>query len=87
MRQFDKDKLRKELIEVLSAYLQDPADTQMKKRARMLHNSFGTAGHLVDQPMKDAISMLVGIGWDLPAPPKPHKDNVEKLIFELASKK
>jgi len=87
MRQFDRDKLRRELIEIYSAYIKNPTDIQMKKRARMLHTAYGSAGPKVDKFMRRAISLLVDIGWDLPEPPKPSKEAVEQLVFALASRK
>lgn len=86
MRQFDTDRLRKELISIYTDYLRDPADIGMKKRARMLHTAYGNSGPSLDRPMRHAINTLVEVGWDLPAPPKPTRDEVKKLLFLLASR-
>jgi hypothetical protein len=80
-------KLRKDLIEVYSAYLKDPKDGAMKLRARKLHEEHGNTGPWMDKVIRHAINMLVDIGWDLQAPPKPTKEEVEGLIFLLASGK
>jgi hypothetical protein len=80
-------RLRKELMEVYSAYLRDPNDGAMKNRARKLHEEHGNTGPHMDRALRHAINMLVDIGWDLPAPPKPTKEEVEGLIFLLASGK
>ncbi len=58
----------------------------MKKRARMLHTAYGNSGPSLDRPMRHAINTLVEVGWDLPAPPKPTRDEVKKLLFLLASR-
>jgi len=87
MREFDREKLRQELIGIYSDYLKNPTDIEMKKRARILHTAYGNAGSAVDKFMRHAVSMLVNIGWNLPAPPKPSKEVVEKLIFALAARK
>lgn len=87
MRKFDRDKLRQQLIEIYSAYVKDPTDFQMKKRARMLHTAYGNSGKVVDKFMRHAVSMLVNIGWDLPEPPKPSRVVIEKLVFALAARK
>jgi hypothetical protein len=87
MRQFDREKLRKELIQIYSDYLKDPTDIDMKKRARMLHTSYGNAGKLVDKVMRQAVNTLVNIGWNLPEPPKPSKKAVQKLVYSLAARK
>ena len=83
----DRDQLRKDLIEIFSSYVKDPADFQMKRKARRLHTTFGNAGDLVDKGMRHAINRLVDIGWDLPAPPKPARKEAEEIIFALASRK
>ncbi|MFH0956538.1 MAG: hypothetical protein V1813_01605 [Candidatus Aenigmatarchaeota archaeon] len=83
----DLGKLRKELMEVYSAYLKDPSDGAMKNRARKLHEEHGNTGPWMDKHLRHAINMLVDIGWDLPAPPKPTRKEVEGLIFLLASGK
>ena len=87
MRELDRDNLRNDLIEIISAYVKDPTDIEMKKRARMLHTTYGNAGTTVDKVMRHAISMLVNIGWNLPEPPKPSKESMEKLVFALAARK
>ncbi len=43
-KDMDRDKLRKELIEVYSAYMKDPADAEMKRQARRLHQECGNSG-------------------------------------------
>jgi len=85
MRQYDMEKIRKELIEIYSEYKKDPNDPEMKRKARMLHTAYGNTGPHMEKIMRHAINLLVDIGWDLPAPPKPSKEVVETLIFALAS--
>jgi len=86
-KDMDRDKLRKELIEVYSAYMKDPADAEMKRQARRLHQECGNSGKMVDRYMRLAIHLLVDIGWDLPAPPKPTREGVEQLVVALAARK
>lgn len=83
----EREKLRKELIEVYSAYLKDPNDGAMKMKARKLHEQYGNTGPHMDKAMRHAINMLVDVGWDLPAPPKPAREAIEGLIFLLATGK
>lgn len=87
MRERDRDDLRRQLIELFSAYAKDPTDFEMKKRARVLHTSCGNSGMKVDGTMRQAVSLLVNIGWDLPEPPKPSKEEAEKMVFALAARK
>jgi hypothetical protein len=87
MREHDRDNLRQRLIDIFSAYVKDPTDIVMKKRARMLHTAYGNSGVGVDRMMRHAVSLLVDIGWDLPEPPKPTRKAVEKLVFALAARK
>lgn len=87
MRKRDRDDLRRQLIELLSAYVKDPTDFEMKKRARILHTACGNSGLKVDRMMRLGVSLLVNIGWDLPEPPKPSKEEAEKLIYALAARK
>ena len=87
MAKLDREELRKEMIEIFSAYLRDPTDVNMKKRARKLHTVYGNSGKGVDKYMRAAVSLLVNIGWDLPAPPKPSREAVEELVFSLAARK
>jgi hypothetical protein len=80
-------KLRKALLEVFSEYLRDPNSGSMKLKARKLHEEHGNTGPWMDKQIRHAINMLVDIGWDLPAPPKPTREEVEGLIFLLTSGK
>ncbi|MBN2330276.1 MAG: hypothetical protein JXC85_00515 [Candidatus Aenigmarchaeota archaeon] len=82
-----RDDLRKQLIGLFSAYAKDPTDFAMKKRARLLHTACGNSGQEVDRMMRHAISLLVNIGWDLPLPPKPSREEAEKLVYALAARK
>ncbi len=87
MRKGERDDLRQRLIEMFSAYAKDPTDYEMKKRARIMHTECGNSGLVVDNVMRHAISLLVNIGWDLPEPPKPTKEEAEKLVYALAARK
>ncbi len=87
MRECERDDLRQQLIGIYSAYVKDPTDIGMKKRARMLHTSCGNSGLEVDKMMRHAIGLLVNIGWDLPEPPKPPREAAEKLVYALAARK
>lgn len=85
MRAYDRDKLRQELIEVYSAYVKDPTDYKMKRKARMLHTMYGGAGNSADRVIRGSINSLVEIGWNLPSPPKPTREFAEKVLISLAS--
>jgi hypothetical protein len=87
LRESDRDKLREDLIRIYSEYAKDPTDAHMKRRARSLHTECGNAGTQVDKVMRLAVSMLVNIGWDMPEPPKPSREDAEKLVFALATRK
>ena len=87
MRERERNDLRQQLIGIYSAYVKDPTDIVMKKSARLLHTSCGNSGLGVDKMMRHAIGLLVNIGWDLPEPPKPSKEEAEKLVFARAARK
>jgi hypothetical protein len=87
MKKLDRESLRRELIRVLSQYVKDPTDALMKRRARELHMQYGNSGPVIDRHMRKAVFMLVDIGFDLPAPPKPAARDVKELVFALATKK
>jgi len=87
MTAIDQEKMRSDLIEVLSGYLKDPTDGRMKKRARELHNIYGNAGREVDKYLRHAVNMLVDIGYDMPQQQKPPKDVVEQFVLMLATRK
>ncbi len=82
----DRNKLRKELINVFSAYAKDPTDPDMKKAAKRLHQEYGNVGHLVDRNMMIAVSLLANIGWET-ITPKPARETAEDLVFLLAARK
>jgi hypothetical protein len=82
----DRDRLRNELIHVFSAYARDPTDPHMKKAARKLHEQYGNVGHVVDRYMMIGVSLLANIGWE-PIQPKPRREEAEKLVFALATRK
>ena len=82
----DRQKLRRELIRVYSAYARDPTDAEMKKTARRLHQEYGDSGRFVDRSMALAVSLLANIGWET-VQPKPAREEVEKLVFNLAVRK
>ena len=87
MKEARRDELRRELIELFSAYAKDPTDYSMKKRARSLHTECGNSGREVDNVMRHAISLLVNIGWDFPEPPKPTREEAENIVYALAARK
>ncbi|MCD6496672.1 MAG: hypothetical protein J7K54_05355 [Candidatus Aenigmarchaeota archaeon] len=82
----NREKLRKELISALSAYAKDPADADMKKAARRLHQEYGDSHRLVDRYMSLAIRLLPNIGWEA-IEPKPSSKDAERLVFALATRK
>ena len=82
----DREKLRKELIAVYSAYAKDPTDAEMKKAARKLHQEHGDSGNEVDRYMAVAVSFIANIGWEA-VQPKPARGEVENLVLSLATRK
>lgn len=83
----ERRQMRKDLMEVYSSYLGDPTSPAMKMKARKLHQMYGNSGENYDTLTRHAINMLVDIGWDMPAPPKPEREAVEYIIMTLASGK
>jgi hypothetical protein len=86
VNELDRLKLRQELINVFSAYVKNPTDVEMKKAARKLHQEYGNTMPNVDRNMSLAIRLLPNIGWETIAP-KPETDDIERLVFSLATRK
>ncbi len=76
-------KLRSQLIQIYESYLGNPNDAKLKRKAKEIHNEFLNALPLFDKALQHAINLLVDIAFDLPSPPKPSKETVEKLIEDL----
>ena len=87
MSGLDRNTMRKELLEVYSAYLKNPSDSRVMSDARRLHQQYGGSGKDVDRYMRLTISLLVNIGWNLPSPPKPTREDIEALVVALATRK
>jgi len=83
MVEVDIEQLRQALISIYETYLRDPDNQEMKTQAKELHAKYLNLTQMLDQTMQHAINLLVDIGWDLPTPPKPSKETVQKLLAEL----
>ena len=77
------EKMRRDLVEVYREYLQDPTDGLMKKKARDLHTEYGNVGPHMDRITRHAVNLLVDVGYDLKAPPKPSRQIVQNLVYAL----
>ena len=86
MPKLERNKLRQELIAVYYAYAKGPTDMHVKKTARKLHQDYGNVGPSVDKYMAVAVSFLANIGWET-IQPKPTREQAEKLVFALATRK
>ena len=79
----DMQKMRRDLVEVYREYLQDPANGLMKKKARELHTEYGNVGPHMDRITRHAVNLLVDVGYDLKAPPKPPRHVIQNLVLAL----
>lgn len=81
--ELDLGQLKNDLIQIYEEYLEDPENETMKEKARKLHNRFMNATTFLDKSTAYAINLLVDVGWDLPAPPKPSEETVKELLQTL----
>ena len=77
------NKLRNDLIIIYEAYLKNPTDKALKRKAQNLHQKFLNAMPLLNKSLQHALDLLVDIGWDLPAPAKPTKAQIRKVLRRL----
>ena len=76
------ENLRKELNPIYEQYLNDPKNSDLRKKARNLYNKFVTAAPLLDKDTEKALITLVDVGYDTGIQP-PSKKAVRQLLKKL----
>lgn len=79
--------LKNEIILIFKTYIHNKYDSEMKKRARMLHEAYYESLVILDEPLASAIALLGDIGKNNSTSEKnfsqPSKEEVAKMMSSL----
>ncbi|MDD5194012.1 MAG: hypothetical protein PHF67_05540 [Candidatus Nanoarchaeia archaeon] len=86
MNEFEKKKLKYELIDLYEGYLKNLADKEIMSKAQKLFFDYVYSAEILDRDLNDAVHGLEHIGWEYPRSTKTISEGSWKMKEDEAKK-